>query len=92
MFERLFGEGESADGRRAALRTRASLLDSFSDDIARLKRRVGTTDRVRVDQYLDTIREIERQIQRAERERPAIRRPTLIGRWASRPRSPTMRS
>ena len=66
VFERLFGEGESADGRRAALRARASLLDSFSDDIARLKRRVGTTDRVRVDQYLDTIREIERQIQRAE--------------------------
>ena len=66
VFERLFGEGESADGRRAALRARASLLDSFNDDIARLKRRVGTTDRVRVDQYLDTIREIERQIQRAE--------------------------
>jgi hypothetical protein len=66
VFERLFGEGDSADGRRAALRARASLLDSFSDDIARLKRRVGTTDRARVDQYLDTIREIERQIQRAE--------------------------
>jgi hypothetical protein len=66
VFERLFGEGDSADGRRAALRARASLLDSFSDDIARLKRRVGTTDRARVDQYLDTIREVERQIQRAE--------------------------
>jgi hypothetical protein len=66
VFERLFGEGESADGRRAALRTRASLLDSFSDDIARLKWRVGTTDRARVDQYLETIREVERQIQRAE--------------------------
>ena len=66
VFERLFGEGESANGRRAALRARASLLDSFSDDIARLKRRVGMTDRVRVDQYLDTIREIERQIQHAE--------------------------
>ena len=66
VFERLFGESDSADGRRAALRARASLLDSFSDDIARLKRRVATTDRARVDQYLDTIREIERQIQRAE--------------------------
>ena len=66
VFERLFGEGESADGRRAALRARASLLDSFSDDIARLKRRVGMPDRARVDQYLDTIREVERQIQRAE--------------------------
>jgi hypothetical protein len=66
VFERLFGAGESANGRRAALRARASLLDSFSDDIARLKRRVGMTDRVRVDQYLDTIRELERQIPRAE--------------------------
>jgi hypothetical protein len=66
VFERLFGEGDSADGRRAALRARASLLDSFSDDIARLKRRVGTADRARVDQYLDTVREVERQIQRAE--------------------------
>ena len=66
VFERLFGEGGGADARRTALRGRASLLDSFSDDIARLKRRVGMTDRVRVDQYLDTIREVERQIQRAE--------------------------
>jgi hypothetical protein len=66
VFERLFGEGESADGRRAALRTRTSLLDSFSDDIARLKRKVGATDRVRIDQYLNSVREVERQIQRAE--------------------------
>ena len=66
VFERLFGEGGPAAARRAALRGRASLLDSFSDDIARLKRRVGMTDRVRVDQYLDSVREVERQIQRAE--------------------------
>jgi hypothetical protein len=66
VFERLFGEGGPGAARRAALHSRASLLDSFSDDIARLKRRVGMTDRVRVDQYLDSVREIERQIQRAE--------------------------
>ena len=66
VFERLFGEGGNAAARRAALRSRASLLDSFSGDIARLKQRVGMPDRVRVDQYLDSIREIERQIQRAE--------------------------
>ena len=66
VFERLFGEGGSAAERRAALRGRASLLDSFSSDIARLKQRVGAPDRVRVDQYLDSVREIERQIQRAE--------------------------
>jgi hypothetical protein len=66
VFERHFGEGGSAAARQAALRSRASLLDSFSEDIARLKRRVGISDRVRVDQYLDSVREIERQIQRAE--------------------------
>ena len=66
VFERLFGEGGPGAARRAALHNRASLLDSFSDDIARLKRRVGITDGVRVDQYLDSIREVERQIQRAE--------------------------
>jgi len=66
VFERLFGEGGNAAARREARRSRASLLDSFSGDIARLKQRVGAPDRVRVDQYLDSIREIERQIQRAE--------------------------
>ena len=66
VFERLFGEGGTLAERRAALKSRASLLDSFSDDVARLKGAVGPTDRVRVDQYLDSIREIERQIQRAE--------------------------
>jgi hypothetical protein len=66
VFERLFGEGDSAAERRAALQGRASLLDSFGEDVARLKSRVGAPDRVRVDQYLDSIREIERQIELAE--------------------------
>src|SRR5215510_3655004 len=66
VFERLFGEGGNAAARRAGLRNRGSLLDSFSVDIAKLKQRVGVSDRVRVDHYLDSIREIERQIQRAE--------------------------
>ena len=66
VFERLFGEGGTAEERHATLESRASLLDSFGDDIARLKRAVGAADRVRVDQYLDSVREIEREIQRAE--------------------------
>src|SRR3954468_9893033 len=66
VFERLFGEGGNAAARRAALRSRASLLDSFMEDVGRLKQRVGAPDRVRVDHYLESIREIERQIQRAE--------------------------
>ena len=84
VFERLFGEGDSAASRRAALHSRASLLDSFSGDIARLKQRVGIPDRVRVDQYLESVREIERQIQRAEqsvRQRlPDVDRPVGVPR------------
>ena len=66
VFERLFGEGGPASARRAALRRRGSLLDWFGDDIGRLKREVGIPDRVRIDQYLDSVREVERQIQKAE--------------------------
>ena len=66
IFERLFGEGSTPEERAALLRSRASLLDSFHVDIGRLKREVGAGDKNRVDQYLETIREIERQIQRAE--------------------------
>jgi len=67
VFERLFGEGGDAAARQAALRNRASLLDSFTKDIARLKQRVGVPDRVRLDQYLDSVRQVEREIERAEK-------------------------
>ncbi len=66
VFERLFGEGGSIGDRRAALRERASLLDWVREDITRLKAKLGTADRNRVDGYLTSIREVERQIQRAE--------------------------
>jgi len=66
VFETLFGEGGSMAERRAALRKKASLLDSFNGEIARLQRKLGPGDRARVSQYLDTIREVERRIQKAE--------------------------
>jgi hypothetical protein len=66
VFERLFGEGGNLAERRAALRKRASLLDWVVEDIASLKRNLGPTDRARVNEYLDTVREVERRIQKAE--------------------------
>jgi len=66
VFESLFGEGGSMADRRSALRKRASLLDWFNEDIARLKRELGPADRARVSQYLETVREVERRIQKAE--------------------------
>jgi Protein of unknown function (DUF1552) len=68
VFERLFGEGGSAADRRAALQRRASLLDWVRDDITRLQKELGPDDRTRVGQYLDTVREVERRIQKAETE------------------------
>jgi hypothetical protein len=66
VFESLFGEGGSMAERQAALRKKASLLDWFNEDIARLNRQLGPSDRARVSQYLDTVREVERRIQKAE--------------------------
>src|SRR6202163_792156 len=77
VFERLFGEGGNAAARSAALHDRASLLDSFNGDIAKLKHRVGTPDRVRLDQYLDSIRQVESEIQRAEKAVAENRTPDL---------------
>ena len=66
VFESLFGEGGSSAERRAALRRKASLLDSFRDDIRRLNRQLGPADQARVNHYLDSVREVERRIQKAE--------------------------
>jgi len=66
VFERLFGEGGNPADRRAALEKRASLLDSVADDFARLQRRLGPADRARVSGYMESVREVERRIQRAE--------------------------
>jgi len=65
-FERLFGEGGSTADRRAELRKNASLLDWVREDIARLQSKIGPSDRTKVDHYLDSVREVERRIQKAE--------------------------
>ncbi|MCC6538102.1 MAG: DUF1552 domain-containing protein [Bryobacterales bacterium] len=77
VFERLFGEGGNAEARRAALRNRTSLLDSFTQEISRIKQRVGAPDRVRLDQYLDSVRQVEQEIERAERAVATNRMPDL---------------
>ena len=66
VFERLFGEGGTTDDRRAALNRRASLLDWVREDIARIQKQLGPNDRNKVSEYLDSVREVERRIQKAE--------------------------
>ena len=66
VFETLFGEGGSPVERRTALEQRASLLDSVTTEMQRLKLKLGASDRNKVDAYMDSIREVERRIQLAE--------------------------
>ncbi len=66
VFEMLFGEGGTAEDRRAALRKRASLLDSITSEMKRLQTQLGAGDRNKVSDYLESIREVERRIRQAE--------------------------
>ena len=66
VFETLFGEGGGKADRVAALRKRASLLDFVKDDLTRLERLLGPEDRAKVGHYLESVRDVERRIQRAE--------------------------
>ena len=66
VFERLFGDGGTRDQRIAQVRKDRSILDAVDDDMRRLYRRVGSTDRARADEYFDAVREVERRLQRTE--------------------------
>jgi ribosomal protein S10 len=61
-FERLFGDGASAEERLLGRKQNASILDSVTREIPRLKKDLGAGDRSRLDTYLDNIRELERRI------------------------------
>jgi hypothetical protein len=83
VFERLFGTGSSPAARQADLRKDASILDWVMDDIQRLERALAPIDRNKVSDYLDTVREVERRIQQAERRvvdapAPDMDRPTDV--------------
>jgi hypothetical protein len=66
VFERLFGEGGTTEERRVQLRKNASLLDWVLEDMSRLQMALGPSDRSKVNEYLDAVREVERRIQKAE--------------------------
>jgi hypothetical protein len=68
IFQRLFGDGGSAADRLARAREDSSILDFVNAGISRLRQRLGTADRNVVSDYLDSVREIERRIQVAERQ------------------------
>jgi len=85
VFERLFGDSETTDPavRQARMATRRSLLDSVMGDLQRLKGSLGPSDRARLGEYADSIRDIERRIQNAESQQgeqalPSFGRPSGV--------------
>ncbi len=83
VFERLFGNGGTTEQRVALARENSSILDSIRGDFERLTRSLGPTDRVQVDEYLESLREVERRIQgvsslSADAGLPALERPRGI--------------
>jgi hypothetical protein len=66
-FERLFGETGTTEERMARLSYKRSVLDSLTEEIARLRGRVGPRDQRILGDYLDNVREVERRIQQLAR-------------------------
>src|SRR5437762_10580672 len=65
VFERMFGQGGSAAARAARTRQDRSILDAIAEQAADLQRTLGPHDRATVDQYFDSVREIERRVRMA---------------------------
>jgi hypothetical protein len=70
VFERLFGSSDSTDPRVRASRLRQdrSILDSVTDRVKQLQQSLGSTDKTKVDDYLESLRDVERRIQKAEEQ------------------------
>ena len=81
VFETIFGDSGSTErsAREARLRQHKSLLDAVTGKLADLKRELGPTDQVKIDEYTESVRDVERRIERAEEqsdlELPEIRQP-----------------
>jgi hypothetical protein len=69
LFERLFGEAGADPKARLALRQEdQSILDAINSEVKRLRVKVGGTDRGKIDQYLEAVRDVERRMQLAEKQ------------------------
>jgi len=73
IFEKLFGDGTNEAERKARRQQSRSLLDSVMDQVAALNKELPAGDRGRLSDYLGDVREIERRIQKAERQMEAAK-------------------
>jgi hypothetical protein len=68
VFERLFGDGGNGAQRLAQAKATGSILDSVSAEAAKLAKSLGRTDRTKLSEYMESIREIETRIQNTEKQ------------------------
>jgi Protein of unknown function (DUF1552) len=71
VFERLFGEGGDVKQRTIRIREDRSILDAVSGAMKQLQSNLGAPDRHRMDQYFDSIRQVETRLQRIEAQNAA---------------------
>ena len=71
IFEKLFGDGSTNEDRLARKQQSRSLLDSVMQEVASLQKDLPTSDRAKLGGYLDDVREIERRIEKAEKQTPS---------------------
>jgi Protein of unknown function (DUF1552) len=73
VFERIFGDGDSLDAktRLVRLRRQASILDSVAEDARHLSGSMGADDKKKIEEYMQSIRDIERRIQKMEQGGPS---------------------
>ena len=88
VFDRMFGDGATAEERRRRIETQRSILDAVTSQVRRLQGGLGSNDRNRVAEYLDTVREIERRIQLSEKQTQFenLDVPVVAARNSGRPR------
>lgn len=74
VFERLFGSSDTTDPRVRASRLRQdrSILDSVSARVRQLQQKLGARDNTKIDDYLTSLRDVERRIQKAEEQSQAV--------------------
>jgi len=66
LFQRLFGRGDTPDERRQLVSQYSSVLDMVAEDAASLQSRLGPRDKAMLSDYLETVRELERRVQKTE--------------------------
>jgi hypothetical protein len=72
VFISMFGQGQTKEERQAILGTTSSLLDYVTEATASLNRKLDAADRVKIDTYLDSVRDVEQRVQKLQQSSESL--------------------